>query len=272
MSTRAAHALDSLHSFHSLNPQDETPTVLLHFPSPVPTSQPASATSPQTSPPKPRLASSHPDASLPDGLSLDDLGPFSLLDDIRTAQQQHSSTKERIALHQFPSYVTTNIRRVLARGNHNRADWSLALSCLLWRGLLRYAALPAAKALGDALLALDVDDNLGTVAAEQIEMWRRGCRFASQDPTHSMGFERVRGWKAPEHVHVELYERAGRLGLSGSSLGVVAVMAALEGQEGVLPDHGRYMREAVEQLDQLIEERERRLRGIMSAISSGVWR
>lgn len=275
MSTRAALAID---------PQDETPTVLLHFPTPLstlPPQVPASHSTPQPSlqpstqvpPPRPRLATSNPSTTALDPGQNPDLGPYSLLEDIRQAQQQHQGAKEKITLHQFPSYLTTNIRRVLARNPSNhRADWSIAFSCLLWRGLLRYASLPAATDLGNGLLALDVDDGLGTIAAEQVEMWRKGFRFQVGDPTHSMGFERTRSWKAPEHVHAELYERAGKMGLLASSLAMVSIMAALEDQEGVLEDHGRYMRETVAELDRLIEERGCRLRGVVRAIEVGVWR
>jgi hypothetical protein len=270
MSTRNAHALD---------PHDEIPTTLLHFPTPTPgspaqvpasqrTPPPTSSTSPSPAPPRPRLASSNPDEAI---LS-PDLGPYSLLEDVRQAQQQHHAAKEKVTLYQFPAYLTTNLRRVLARNRNNRADWAVALSCLLWRGLLRYASLPAATDLSDGLLALDVDDELGTVAGEQVEMWRKGFRYQVPDPTHSMGFERVRSWKAPEHIHAELYERAGKLGLVASSLGMVSIMAALEDQEGVLAEHGRYMREAVAELDRLLEERGCRLRGVCRAIEAGVWR
>lgn len=214
----------------------------------------------------PKVPSPRPGALVPDAA-------YDLLYDMQQTQREHATgPKEKVSLYSFPSYLTTNIRRVLARNRTHRADWALALSCLLWQGLSRYSGLPAAQSLGDALLALDTDDGLHTLAGEQIEMWRRGFRFSISDPTHTMGLERCRSFKVPEHVHAELFDLATRLGLSGSTLGTVAVMAALESQEGVLGDHGDYMRATVAELDALLLERERRLRGLVRAIEAGVWR
>lgn len=216
--------------------------------------------------PPPRLASSLPDSMIAE------IEPFNLLEDIRQAQAQYSAAgREKIALYGFPSFLTTNIRRVLSRNRNHKADWAVALSCLVWNGLLRYSAMPGTRKLSAALLDLDMDDEIGTLAAEQVEMWRRGFKFAVSDPTHTMGLEKVRSWKAPEHVHSELFDMAGRLGLSGSTLGTVCVMASLEHQEGVLPDHARFMRESVAELDGLIEERGKRLAGLCKAIEAGVW-
>lgn len=215
--------------------------------------------------PQPRMATSHPDAMVAADL------PYSLLDDIRQAQAQHAGAREKVALYGFPSYLATNIRRVLARNPSHRADWSVALSCLVWQGLLRYAGLATTKSLSAALLDLDTDDGLEAVAGEQIELWRRGFKFVVQDPTHTMGVERCRRFVAPEHVHAELHDMAGRLGLSGSTLGIMAIMAALEDQEGVLAAHGEHMRGEVARLDGLLGERERRLGSLVRAIEAGVW-
>lgn len=214
----------------------------------------------------PRIATSNPAAMVPDA-------QYNLLEDLRQAQAQHASgAKEKVSLYQFPSYLSTNIRRVLARNRSHRADWSLAMSCLLWQGLTRYVSHPAARGLSSALSELDLDDDLQTLAGEQVEIWRRGFRFSIGDPTHTMGMERVRSFKAADHVHTELYDMAGKVGISGSTLGIVCVMAALEGQEGVLREHGQYMRDCVAELDTLLVERERRLKGLTRAIEAGVWR
>lgn len=230
---------------------------------------PAISLSPLSPPdaPRPRIPTSNPDAFLPD------LGPYSLLEDVRQQQGQHAAgSREKVTLYGFPGYLSTNLRRVLARSKAHRADWACALSCLLFQGLSRYSGLPVVRDLVTALSALDTDDGLDAVAAEQIETWRRGFRFQVQDPTHTLGLERVRAWKAPEHVHTELHDLAGRLGLSGSVLGIASVAAALQDQEGVLGAHAGYMRACVEELDGLLGERARRLRALVRAIEAGVWR
>lgn len=241
---------------------------LLYFPpQPPPPAIPvsAAAAAPIGAIPSPRIASSLPDTMAPPDT------PYSLLEDMRQAAAAAAGPKEKVSLYGFPSYAATNIRRVLARSRNGRGDWSLALSCLLWQGLTRYAALPAVRDLSSALQALDTDDGLGTLAGEQVEMWRRGFRFSIADPTHTMGLERVRSWKAPEHVHTELYDLSGRLGLSGSALGVASVLSALSDQDGVLPEHRGYMEAVVEELDTLLVERGRRLRKLVRAIEAGVW-
>jgi hypothetical protein len=257
----------------------ETPASTPLAPSALPLASPAPAAPPSTvlvfpaahapgaaPPPPPRLGSSSPEALVPDT-------PYSLLDDLRQASQQHAGTpKEKVSLYQFPSYLATNLRRVLARNRNHRADWAVALSCLVWQGLARYSALPAAQSLSAGLLALDTDDDLATVAAEQVETWRRGFRFSISDPSHTLGLERCRSFRAPEHIQAELHDLAGRLGLSGSTLGVVAVMAALHDQDGVLTDHARHMRDTVLELDALLAERARRLESLVRAIDAGVWR
>ncbi|HEY9015455.1 MAG TPA: hypothetical protein VIM84_10385 [Gemmatimonadales bacterium] len=183
-------------------------------------------------------------------------------------QNPASASRERIALYSFPSYLATNLRRVLSRDTSRHADWNTALSCLLHRGLVRYQALPAAQALAAQLSGLDLSDAVDTVAMEQVELWRRGFRFSIPDPTHSLGFEKCRRFRAPEYLVSDLGEFAGRIGLGASALGVAAVAAALEVQEGVLPEHGAYMREIVGGLDKMLEERVRRLRGMMRAVGA----
>jgi hypothetical protein len=282
----ARPTISSLGGFHMaqrLAQTDDDPSYtpdassqLLHFPPPspvlpsqVPTHTPqASSTSlqnPPSEPPRPRLASSNPDAMVLDA-------PYSLLDDMRQSQQQHGGAKERVALYSFPSFLSTNIRRVLSRNASHRADWGVALSCLVWRGVQRYNTLPAVQALSTALLALDTDDALEALAGEQIEMWRRGFKFSIPDPTHTMGLERCRAFKAPEYIHADLHDLAGRIGLAGSTLGIVCVMAALHDQDGVLGEHGRHMGETVAELDGLLEARGKRLQGLIRAIEAGVWR
>lgn len=228
---------------------------VLVFPPPSPGSQPP-----------PLIPSFHPDHA-----TSDPLAGYSLLDDLRQAHTHASSPKELVTLHGFPGYLSLNLRRVLARNRTHRSDWALALSCLLFQGLARYAGLPAAQSLCNALADLDNDDLLSATAAEQIEAWRRGFRFTISDPTYSMGQEKRR-WKAPEYVHTELHDLSGRLGVGSSTLGVVAIMAALEGQEGVLGEHAACMRRVVAELDERLGERERRLRGLLTAIQAGVWR
>jgi hypothetical protein len=221
---------------------------------------------PQPLPP-PLIPSFHPDHA-----ASDPLANYSLLDDLRQASHAHAtSPKELVTLHGFPTYLSLNLRRVLARNRTHRADWAAALSCLLFAGLARYAGLPAAQSLCNVLADLDNDDQLNVIAAETIETWRRGFKFTISDPTYAMGGEKRR-WKAPEYVHTELHDLAGRLGIGSSTLGVVAVMAALEGQEGVLGEHARAMRGVVAELDARLEERERRLRALLRAVEAGVWR
>lgn len=227
---------------------------------------PVLAFPPQPLPP-PLIPSFHPDHA-----ASDPLANYSLLDDLRQASHAHAtSPKELVTLHGFPTYLSLNLRRVLARNRTHRADWAAALSCLLFAGLARYAGLPAAQSLCNVLADLDNDDQLNVIAAETIETWRRGFKFTISDPTYAMGGEKRR-WKAPEYVHTELHDLAGRLGIGSSTLGVVAVMAALEGQEGVLGEHARAMRGVVAELDARLEERERRLRALLRAVEAGVWR
>lgn len=219
-------------------------------------------------PPPPRLGSNDPAT-----MSVDSLAHYSLLDDIRQQQSQHaSSPKEKISLYGFPSYLLLNIRRVLARNRSHRADWGTALSCLTWQGLTRYASMPSVQLLTSGLSELDTDDGLEAVAAEQVELWKRTFRFVLDDPTYSMGVERVRSWKAPEYVSTELHDLAGRVGVSASTLGTVSIMAALEGQNGVLGAHAEFMRRVVAELDGRLEERGCRLRSLIGAIEAGVWR
>jgi hypothetical protein len=219
-------------------------------------------------PPPPRIPTNDPST-----MSVDSLANYSLLDDIRQQQSQHASApKEKVSLYGFPSYLILNVRRVLARNRSHRADWGMALSCLVWQGLARYAALPSVAILTSNLSDLDTDDELEATAAEQIELWRRTFKFQLQDPTYSMGVERVRSWKAPEYVSTELHDLAGRIGVSTSTLGTVSVMVALEGQDGVLGAHAGHMREVVAELDARLEERGRRLRSLVGAIEAGVWR
>lgn len=250
------------------SPEPETPTAppvstLLYFPQPQ--AAPATGGKPTDPPPPPRLANALPSTAPP----VDE--PYNLLEDMRQAQASAAGVKEKVALYQFPSYLATNIRRVLSRSRSGRGDWATALSCLLWRGIVRYSALPSTRALSSALQALDQDDALSAIPAEQVEMWRRTFRFSIPDPTHTMGLEKCRQWRAPEHVQVELHDLAGRIGMSGSVLGVVAVMVGLEDQQGVIPEHRAYMVATIAELDRLIGERERRLRKLVSAIEAGVW-
>lgn len=243
-----------------------TGTILL-FPATPDTSRPQ----PPGAPPPPRTASLAPStftAAPPDPDA-----PWSLHDAIRAAQSRNAAgAREKVALYGFPCYVSTNLRRVLSRDRSHRLDYAIALACLLERGLLRYQDLPAAKALSASLTALDTDDTLSAIAGEQLEVWRRGFHFSISDPTHTMGLERCRGFRAPDWLKSELHDLAGRLGLSASGLGTVAVMAALEDQEGVIGEHAAYMRGVVEDLDGRLEERGRRLQGLARAIEAGVWR
>lgn len=197
--------------------------------------------------------------------------PYNLLDDIAVAQRAAMVGKEKISLYGFPAYVSVNIRRVLARGKRGRVDWSVALSCLLWRGITRYSQMPAVRALGEGLQDLDTDDGLPAIAAEQVELWRRGFKFAISDPTHTMGMEARRSWRCPEHVYVELVELSTRIGIGRSQMGTVCVMVALEDQDGVLREHGEFMRGVVGELDRILGDRERRLRGLARAVRAGVY-
>lgn len=196
---------------------------------------------------------------------------YSLLEDVKQAMAASVGPKERICLHGFPAYVTTNVRRVLSRAKNGRVDWAAAMSCLLWHGLTRYAGLAATQTLAAGLGALDTDDDLGTLAGEQVEMWRKGFRFSVADPTHTMGLERSRAWKVPDFIHTELFELAGKVGIGGGTLGIVSVMAGLMEQPGVLVDHAAFMRGTVNELDGLLRERGRRLNGLVRAIEAGVW-
>lgn len=217
--------------------------------------------------PAPRFGSNSADLLSPD----DDPGPYDLLADLRKPQFA-GAPKEALSLYGFPAYLTVNIRRVLARNRSHRGDWAQALSSLLWAGLKQLSALPAAKDLAEALHLLDTDDDLSAIAAEQVELWRRGFRFQPTDPTHTMGLEKSRKFKVPEPVHTSLFETASRIGMSGSSLGILCIMSALSGQAGVLSDHREHMRRVVEDLEHMIGERERRLRGLVKSIQGGVWR
>lgn len=218
--------------------------------------------------PGPRIGSSDSDSA---GTDTPADVSYSLLDDMRQAQSAAAGPKESIRLYGFPSFLAVNLRRVLARSRWGRGDWSMALSCLLWQGLVRYQGLQAVRDLSTALQALDVDDELGALAGEQVEQWRRGFKFSISDPTHGLGLEKSRNWKAPDYVHTELHDMAGRLGIYPSSLGIVAVMVALEGQVGVLDEHRGYMVGTIAELDTMLVERGRRLRKLIRSIEAGVW-
>lgn len=206
-------------------------------------------------------------------MTTDALSDYSLLDDIRAVQSQHAtSPRETVALYSFPAYLALNIRRVLSRNRSHRADWACALSCLLFQGLARYSGMPNLQALATNLEGLDQDDTLDAVAAEQLEGWRKAFRFTLVDPTYTMGLEKRRSWKAPEYVHTELHDLAGRVGVSASVLGAVAVMAALERQEGVLGEHAAHMRATVVELDERLEERGRRLQAWVKMLEAGLLR
>lgn len=248
----------------------QQPPGLLYFP-PTQTQTPTASTQPPR--PQPRIGGMNDDGlddpTTTSTISLD--GPYDLHEDMRQALAASAGPKEKIALYGFPCYLATNIRRVLSRSRNGRGDWSIALSCLVYHGLQRYSALPAVRNLSQALQALDTDDGLGALAGEQVELWRRGFRFSIVDPTHTMGLEKCRSWKAPEHVHTDLFDLGGRLGVSGSTLGIVCVMVGLVDQEGVLDEHVGYMRGVIEELDQLLVERGRRLGRLVRAIEGGVW-
>lgn len=265
------------HDPHDDDPSSEPPappsaasssTGLLYFP-PAPAPAPRAQRHAPDIPP-PRIAPSYSLDEAPEA------GPWSLLDEMRAQHQgAHAGPKERIALYGFPAYLSTNIRRVLSRSRTGTGEWSVALSCLVWRGLCRFNAHSTVRGLTELLQELDNRDDLNAIESEQVESWRRGLRYGIVDPTFSLGLEKVRGWKAPEHVHAELHDAAGRVGLSGSVLGVACVMVALvepQAQEGVIAEHAGHMRVEVERLDGLLAERERRLRRLVRAIEAGVWR
>lgn len=246
-------------------PPPQQPAGLLYFPP----STPPSSIPPQQ--PRPRIGGATDDLDdAPAGL-LPSGAPYDLHEDMRQALAASAGPKEKIALYGFPCYLATNIRRVLSRSRNGRGDWSIALSCLVYYGLQRYSALPAVRNLSQALQALDTDDGLSALAGEQVELWRRGFRFSIVDPTHTMGLEKCRSWKAPEHVHTDLFDLGGRLGVSGSTLGIVCVMVGLVDQEGVLDEHVGYMKGAIGELDGLLLERGRRLGRLVRAIEGGVW-
>lgn len=209
----------------------------------------------------------------PDGILLPDPGaPFDLLAAMRADRRLDSAARtESVRMFNFPAYLSLNLRRVLARDRTQRGNTAQALGCLIWHGIARYLALPAVKGFTEALSGLELDDDVPARVAEQIEGWKRGLRFSIVDPTHSMGVEKSRSFRVAESVHSELFDLAGKLGLPGGVLATMCVMVGLADQPGVLREHGQYMAAAVDELDGQLVDRERRLRGLLVLVESGVW-
>lgn len=232
-----------------------------------PAYQPTAVTSTNPVPSAPRTASTLPDSMSPDPGELD------LLATLREERHLHSdrSRCEVVRLYQFPAYLSLNLRRVLARDRSQRSKSGPALACLIDHGVRRYLALPAVRAFSQALDILELDDDAPAASVEQIEGWKRGLRLSISDPTHALGLEKARSVRIAETVHAELFDLAGKLGLSGSTLGTVCVMAGLEGQKGVLAEHAAHMRETVGELDRMLLEREARLRTLVGLLRSGIW-
>jgi hypothetical protein len=209
-----------------------------------------------------RRASANPDSMRPD---------FDLVGEVTSSDARENLIGEKvISLYAYPYYLTFNLRRALSRGGP-RAKWGIAMSCLVSYGVRRYYSSDDVQRFIATTQRVDRNDSLPAHAVEQIEMWKRGFQFSISDPTYSMGLARRTAFKAPEVVHNELFDLAGKLGISGSTLGIVCIMAGLWEQPGVIPEHAAYMHETVAKLDDLIKDRERRFTLLLKMVETGIW-
>jgi hypothetical protein len=194
---------------------------------------------------------------------------FDLIDALESSDEYSGGT-EVTALCSYPSYLSLDLRRVLARPSRRHA-WGAAMSCLIDHGVRHYYRSEIVSGFIEQFSTLDKNDDIDALTIEHLELWRKQVRFSLNDPTNLLGFQKRHVFKSPEIIRNKLSGLAGKLGISNSVLGAVCVMVGLEEQPGVPPEHASAMRAEIERFDRVLVAWEKRLSTLIRLAQEGVW-
>lgn len=189
-------------------------------------------------------------------LHAEDLRPdFDVANEVGADPERYRGD-EKVSLYKLPRFVRLSVRRVVTRQTETLNTGAVAGRCMEY-GLDRLLALDATKSLLSQIERLE-SANLDEDDAVEIDRWSHSCEFDVRDTGHS---GRMRwDFRTSKEIRDNLFWLADQIGISGSTLGAVALMAGLAEQSAVLPKHAEYMRAVVAELDSLIEHRARRLK------------
>ena len=188
----------------------------------------------------------------------DDFGPsFDVLLEVKAYPRKYTG-ESVVSLYHCPRYAKLNVRRVQAHSTRWTPDMGAVIGASVLHGVHRLHASDVGKEFLSLFRRVELDDDPDPDDAVELDRWRHSFRFDVRDAAHS-GPMRL-NFRTTDRVRGELFGLADKLGLSGSRLGIVCLMAGLCQQPGVIPKHAEYMEEVVAEFDDALARRVGRLR------------
>ena len=190
---------------------------------------------------------------------------FDVIHELRANYPVYAEADAWLTMTDFPDAVRTALDKIQARCFQVGAKPALAgvICACLAHGLEALYEHPDVVALGEVKDDFNKSDLEDAEAEEVLAGWLRVARMEVSIPGGSRRRQNVR---IPDALKGELFHLAAELGVTASSLGVLAIMLTLSTQEAVHPDQRERMAGAVAAFIRRIHWRAAGTRALMGVL------
>ncbi len=170
---------------------------------------------------------------------------------------------EQVTLYNVPIYVVAMVRRVIAVAKPARGEFAPVISACVEAGT---RAIRQSEMGSDLLASIAEAEELAGSgrALVALEQWR-GSRLVFADP-YRAGHRRL-DFRCPCEIKNQVFDLGSALGLSGSSVGALALIAGLVEQDAVPDDARAHLEAEIKASESFLVGRVASLNAAIAAVS-----
>ena len=166
---------------------------------------------------------------------------FDMVSELTHRRYDYTSKDSWLAIYQFPGYLRTNLDRIRATVNP-KPGLSSTVACAIYGGvevLAKHSDIQALIALRERL---DTVQGVDAVMAEEVAGWFRRSPLGLPGSCDSQR----QNLTVPEPIKKTLHALASEIGMSFSSLALVACVVSVSNQKATFPQHAQQMSRSLE--------------------------